>query len=213
MKAEISVIFPHADNAWNNELYELNKQMLKENTRCKYELLTLWNNDRDYVYPAWNALAKLCKADVFVWSNTDVLFAPDWDVNVLKYINQTDYCGIWLVECGSIGVHENNIDRNFGRTAKTFRRAEFEDWVKVEGEKFPETIEKFSWYSPSAFKKDWFLKRGGFPTDEPFPAPNDARFVDKMKEDKCKFLTVKSFAYHLQYARENTGEKEFSETR
>lgn len=204
----VSIVFPHALNPENDKVLALNLQMIKENTTCEYEVLYLANMQRpDLVYPAWNFLIRNAKYSHILWHNTDIVLAPRWNENVLKHQDNGDWIGLELVECGQIGVHPNNIHQDFGITADTFRREDFENWVKTYSEHRLGFRKGFGWYSPSVFKKSWYVSMGGFNTEKPFPHPNDMEFKEKAEKLGQRFIVVNSFAYHFQRAGENLGEK------
>lgn len=203
----ISICFPHVDNPWNTDCLELKKKMLKENTNGEYQLFYMTGTRKEDVYPAWDWLFRRAKYDIILWDNSDITYAKNWDVLIHKYINQTDWLSLRVVECGQIGVAATNIAKNFGITANSFRRQEFEDWCVEDSKSRPEFEHGWSWYSPSAFRKEWYISTGGFDLSLP-PFPND---IDRKWQDKIasqtKFDIVNSYAYHFQYQRENTGEK------
>mgnify|MGYP001566252868 CR=1 FL=1 len=212
----ISLIFPHADNPWNNECLALKRRMLVENTRGPYQLLYVSGSTKEDVYPTWNWLAARAKYDIILWDNSDLVYAPGWDEPIQRHINEADWLCLRSVECGVIGVASSNIDRNFGRTPASFDRPAFEAFCVEDAEARTE-IEPglFGWYSPSAFRRQWFLDQGGFDCDlyPPFPFPVDIKFREKVTARGCRFAIVGSYAYHFQLARENAGERDFSPTR
>lgn len=203
----ISIIIPHAINRENDRVLSLNLKMIKENTDCEHEVLIFADNAgrTDLVYKSLDWMIRQAKYDLVLWGSTDVVLAPKWDEKVLAYKDVADWICLQLVECGQIGVHSNNIENNFGITAKSFKRKEFESWVKDYSLTQPDYREGFCWYSPSVFSKQWYIDNGGFDFTKPFPFNNDSIFIDKVK-DKTKFITVNSYAYHFQRAKENLKE-------
>lgn len=201
----ISLIFPHADNRENNETLSLKRRMLEENTTCPYQLLYLSGAQPQDVYKFWNDGFRMAKFDICIWDNSDIVYADRWNEPILKHINDADWLCFRLVECGAIPVADSNIHRDFGRTAATFDRAGFEAFAAEEAKRHL-SIEhgKFGWYSPSAFRKDWFLASGGFPTEKPFPHDNDREFRERVTKQGCRFaLLPGAVAYHFQFARRN----------
>jgi len=204
----ISIVFPHAINKENNKVLDLKLRMFEENTTCPYEILYLANQKRtDLVYKGWNFLIENAKYDLVLWDNTDIVYSKGWNENVIKSQSKGDWIGLELVECGQIGVHPNNIKKDFGITADTFRREEFEAWSAEYTKDRPTFRDGFCWYSPSVFKKDWFISMGGFNTEIPFPHPNDSLFKEKAEKYGQKFIVANSIAYHFQRAGENQGIK------
>lgn len=182
--------------------------MLKDNTTCEYEILYLANQGRtDLVYKFWDYGIRNAKYDLLLWDNSDILYAPRWNENVIKHQDKGDWIGLELVECGQIPVNENNIHKDFGITAKDFRRVDFENWAADFSASRPEYRTGFCWYSPSVWKKSWYIMMGGFDLSHTFPYPVDVLFKERAEEMGQRFIVVNSIAYHFQRARENMGEK------
>lgn len=195
----ISIVFPHLLNKQNNALLDLNLKMIEENTTCPYQILMVTDNgDKDMVYKGLDWMFRNAKYDLTLWHSTDVVLAPGWNENVLKHIDDADWLGLELAECGQIGVHPNNICIDFGRTADTFKRKDFEGWARTMALGRPTMREGFGWYSPSVWKKEWYVRMGGIDCSKPFPHPNDSEFRQKCEEQHQKFAVVNSFAYHFQ---------------
>lgn len=207
----ISIVFPHANNEENNKVLELKLRLYKKYTTCEYEILYMSNDKRpDLVYPFWDWAIRNAKYDLILWDNTDLLPAPKWNENVLAHKDDADWIGIQLVECGQIGVHSNNIHKNFGITAKEVEDNIdlWEKWVEDESKnKGTKLRDGFCWYSPSVWKKEWYIKMGGFDLSKSFPYPNDSEFREKCEREVTKFIVVNSYFYHLQRAGENLGNK------
>jgi len=203
----ISLILPHKDCPENNAVLELKRRMLHDNTRCDYQLLYVSGTEAKDVYPTWNWLATVAKYDILLWDNSDILYAPGWDVAIRANIDRADWLGLRLIECGAIGVASSNIAADFGRTAASFDRDAFEAFCAHEANRHPEIETGFAWYSPSAFRRQWFIDMGMFPTEPAFPNPNDSIFRERVEAKGCRFAVVNGYAYHLQRARENMGER------
>jgi len=204
----ISIVFPHALNEENNRVLDLKLKMLKDNATYPYEILMLSNMGRlDLVYESWDWMMRRAKHELILWDNTDIVYAPGFMDNIVKHKDDADWIGLELVECGAIGVHPNNIPKDFGRTADTFKRAYFEKWAKGYAEGRPSARPGFCWYSPSVWKKSWYIQMGGFDFSKSFPHPNDSEFREKCEKAGASFIVVNSFAYHFQRAGENQGIK------
>lgn len=213
----ISVLIPHKSNPWNDACLSLTEKMLKENTKGAYELLVEEDTVGGQVYTIWNRLAKAAKYPILVWGNSDVVFAPGWDEPVRQHMSAFDYLGFYLVECGMIGVHPNNIHRDFGSMADSFDREGFEVFARtlvaskpdlVTSDSRPQDHQRhpsFGWYSPSAMPKMYFLDKGGFGESPPFPHAQDSSFMQKCYVSGMRLAKVKTVAYHFQFARENFG--------
>jgi len=195
----LSIVIPHKKTPANDLAMRLNFQMLLENTINSFELII-----NDVVpgdpYVMWNEYAKVAKGRIVVFSNSDVLMAPNWDEFIVKHISENAILTGYLVEAGNIGVNPVNIYKSFGLTPDTFDRAAFEAWAQEYGSTVPEVQEQRAWYMPSAMYRDWFLWTGGFDVEKSFPAPNDIKYFDKCRDDfGTKFVRVRSMAYHFQY--------------
>lgn len=203
----ISIVFPHKPGIEQDKLLELNKEILAQNTHHPYELIYVYGGDRHIVYPAFNFLISQAKYPIVVMANTDVFFEKDWDKLLVKHINEGDWFSFRLIEAGAIG--SDQIVKNFGRTVSEFDIDEFQGFVNEfkETNSLPDITDGFVWYVPCAWKKEYFLKMGGFDTAEPFPTPNDIRFREKCARKGCKFKILNSFATHLQWAKVNRGEE------
>lgn len=199
MEQGISIVFPHILNDENDRVLQLNLKMIKENTTCPYEILYLANTGRmDLVYKGWNFLIENSRYPLCLWHNTDLVLAPGWNENVIKHQDKSPWMCFRLIETGAIGVSESMINKDFGRTAETFRRSEFETFVAQESKKYKEWEYGFIWYCDSVLNRDWFLSMGGFPEDKPFPHPNDIEFRNHVEAGGCKQIIVNSWAYHFQ---------------
>jgi len=204
----ISIIFPHAMNKENDKVLNLKLEMLEAHATHPYELLILSNNGRrtDLVYEGWDWMMRRAKHELILWDNSDIVYGPNFMENVIKHKDDADWLGLELVECGNLVVAQSNMEKDFGRTCETFRRKEFEDWVIEFSKNRPSIREGFCWYSPSVWKKSWYIEMGGFDINPPFPHPNDMHFRNRVTGRGCRFAVVNSFAYHFQRAPQNRGE-------
>jgi hypothetical protein len=200
----ISIVFPHALNKENNAVLDLKLKMLEENATYPYELLIFSNTLRpDLVYDSWDWMMRRAKYDLILWDNTDIVYAPKFMDNIVKHKDDGDWIGLELIECGKLQVAHTNIQKNFGTTANNFDRLGFETWVEEFSKNRPSKRDGFCWYSPSVWKKDWYIQMGGFDLTNKFPYHNDIEFKEKVEKLKTKFIVVNSFAYHFQRNHEN----------
>src|SRR4030065_245347 len=196
MAPTLSIIIPHKRKDLNHQALALNIAMLNDNTHNSYELIIDTECPRD-PYKIWNEVAKTARADILVFSNSDVLMAPFWDVFFVGHMKENAIFTGYLVEPGNVGVAQQNIHKDFGRFPNTFRRQEFEHFAKHV--KVPDIKEERGWYMPCAISKEWFLSTGGFDTTLGFPNPNDILFWNKCIEELgTKLYRCNSFAYHFQ---------------
>lgn len=199
----LSILIPHKHVSHNDDALSVALDCIVRNTRHDYELIVDTTTPGE-PYSLYNALAKKAAGEFVVFSNTDVFFAPDWDVAMLAAANRYAIVTGILVECGAIGVSDRNVNRDFGRRPDTFRRDEFESWCATSDIQ-PTGI---GWYMPCCVHRETFLKMGGFDTSQGgFPIPLDGMFWDKWKSMGLDIQRVRSFAYHLQ----NFSDKERTE--
>jgi hypothetical protein len=204
----ISIVFPHALNKENDAVLQLKLRMIEENATYPYEILMIANNGRkDLVYEGWDWLMRRAKYELILWDNSDIVYGPNFMDNVVKHKDDADWIGLELIECGAIPVAETNMCIDFGRTAENFNREGFENWVNEISKDRPSLREGFCWYSPSVWKKSWYIRMGGFNTAIPFPHTNDIEFRNRCIAAGSTFAVANSFAYHFQRAGENLGEK------
>jgi len=204
----ISIIFPHALNKENNKIVDLKLSMISEYATYPYEILMLCNIGRpDLVYEGWDWMMRKAKYDLLLWDNSDIVYGPKFMDNIVLHQDDADWLGLELVECGAIEVASSNIHKNFGLTADSFDKKSFEEWVIEYSLNRPSIRPGFCWYSPSVWKKTWYINIGGFNTDRFFPYHNDLDFKNKCIEQNCSFAVVNSFAYHFQRAHENLNYK------
>lgn len=192
----ISILIPHKSTSLNDICLELNKQMLKDNTRSEYELIIM--DEAEDPYTLWNRYANKTKYELLIFSNSDVLMAPDWDVNLVKHADNSSIITGYLVECGAIGVASQNILHNFGKNPSKFDRAGFEAFCKTESQKCSEIKFERGWYMPCLMTKEFFTKMGYFPREKPFPNPNDILFWEHCLKQGAQLKRANSFAYHFQ---------------
>ena len=205
----ISIVFPHAMNPENDAVLKLKFETIKDNATYPYEILMLSNTGRpDLVYDAWDWMMRRAKYELILWDNSDIVYAPRFMDNVVKHKDDVDWIGLELVECGAMPVASTNICMDFGKTARTFNRPGFEHWVAIRSEGRPSLRPGFCWYSPSAWKREWYVAMGGFDLSKPFPHPNDMEFRLKCEASGTRFAVANSFAYHFQRAQENRQEVE-----
>ena len=196
MAPRLSIIIPHKSTILNDEAMHLNIQMLFDNTVMPYELIIDTETPKD-PYMIWNEASKHARGEYLVFSNSDVLMGPDWDVYMVTGCEYNSIVTGYLVEPGNIGVASVNIHKDFGRSPQSFKRGEFERFAA--NERVLSLKEERGWYMPCCVRKDWFLSTGGFPTDIPFPNPNDIIFWERcIEEYGTKLLRANSFAYHFQ---------------
>lgn len=187
----LSIVVPYLSNSPCIELF---KQVIKENTYSKYELIELI--DETDVYYAFNEGVKKSTGDVVVLINDDMFMSKNWDILYVKYAKGKTLVTGYLVEPGVIQVSDRNIQGDFGKNPNTYNRRGFEAWAKSQVDEIPEVINGKGWYMPIAIEKKYFID---YPNDIKYPHPNDVTLIDEiMPRQGYNFLKVNSFCYHLQ---------------
>jgi hypothetical protein len=169
--------------------------MFRENTTSQdYEVIVVRGFNDPYVF--WNLYSDYARSEVLVFFNNDMLPAPGWDELMLKHVDDNSLVMGYLVEPGVISPASQNIHKDFGRKPETFQRKSFEDFcANTQAE---EAKSELGWYMPVMLTKSFFIRMGRYPTDQPFPHPNDVAFWDRCVGQGAKLVRVRSFAYHFQ---------------
>ena len=207
MKPLVSVLIPHLREPENDKALKTCLETLVDNTDVDYEIMVSAVEARRCLYAVCNEMATRAQADYIVFHNSDVFMAPGWAEPMLAAAAPDTIVAGVIVECGAIGVASDNVHKNFGMRPDTFRRAEFEKWVREVGHVPPTE----GWYFPSLHHRETFLKVGGFDlTKGHFPTePLDIIYWDAWRKSGRKVVRVPSFCYHLQhYSAKSEQEKE-----
>lgn len=199
MAPRFSIIIPHKSTFQNDRALSLNLDMLVKNTRDNnFEIIIDTTYPKD-PYKIWNEASRNARANVLVFSNSDVLMGPDWDDGLVDYAQPNSIVTGYLIEPGNVGVAVENIQCDFGRTPDSFDRVGFEGFARQLYRQKPVCAEQRGWYMPCAVDRDWFLSTGGFDTTLGFPNPNDILFWERcIHELGTKLLRTNSIAYHFQ---------------
>jgi predicted SAM-dependent methyltransferase len=101
-----------------------------------------------------------------------------------------------LCEPGYVEVNRKNIEMNFGKTWDKFEESNFEEFNKFYTSDKPDVEVGLGWYMPVLFPKKMFIDEGMYPTDPPFPHPNDIIFFEKLQN--YHFYKIGRLVYHFQ---------------
>jgi hypothetical protein len=191
-----SILIPHKSTPHNDLALTLNLTMLDENsTQVPEDVRVMTENEDPYML--WNRYGEQARSEALVFSNSDVLMAPGWDIMV-KHVDDNSIVTGYLIEPGVIGVAACNIHKDFGKAPDKFHRRAFESFCATYGAGVPEVVEERAWYMPCVMTKAFFLRMGKFPCDNAFPHPNDILFWNSCVERGARLLRARSFAYHFQ---------------
>ena len=192
---DLSIIIPHKPGPNNNKALKLAMDSIMAYTKYSYELILDMTVPGD-PYTIWNETAKQARGKTLIFSNSDVVFAPEWDCMVPYTVPNVIVTG-YVVEPGNIGVAPVNIPANFGKHPDEFNEGEFHSYIEKHNP--PEIDYRRAWYMPCAMDRDWFLSTGGFPHDLGFPEPNDIKFWNYCEDELgTSFVRVRSYSYHFQ---------------
>lgn len=200
--SQYTVIFPHLSSEINDECLELNLKMLKDNAAYDSDLTIITDTPEKRIdpYQAWNDAIPQAGTDYVLLTNTDMLMAPGFDRDLLKYRTPNAILTGRVVEPGVIGVAEENIRQDFGRCPRCFDRKKFERYAHGVQRLVPASQSGRGWVMPCLIHKDLFVRAGKFPTDQPFMhAPMDLKFYDRLNEMGVELIQVGSLiCYHFQ---------------
>lgn len=192
----LSILIPHKSTPLNDQALELMLRMIRENTQeADREVIVVENHGDPYRF--WNRYAEAAKHDALLFTCSDMPPAFGWDVLMKRHLDDNSIVTGHLVEPGVIGVAQENIQVDFGRTPGAFRREEFQRYVERRQD-IPEVRDGRGWYMPVLWTKALFLGMGKYPQERPFPAPNDIDFFNRCVERGAQLKQVRSFAYHFQ---------------
>lgn len=190
----LSIIIPHKHQPANDKALSIALSCIVDNTRSDYELLIDTTTPGD-PYVLMNDMAKRASGEWVVFGNSDLFVAPDWDTDLLQRADRDTMVSLTLVEPGAIGVHEENIHRDFGMTPQTFQREAFEAYAATS----PELPAGNGFYFYALRHRLTFLERGGFDTSLGlFPTPVDIAYHEAWLRDGKQIVRGAGLAYHLQ---------------
>lgn len=192
---DISILIPHKPGPSNDKALRLALSSIVDCTQKTYEIVVDRTVPGD-PYAIWNEMVESAGGKTLIFTNSDVVFAPGWDVMADHAAPNVIVTG-YIVEPGNIGVAPVNIAKDFGKHPDTYRESDFRSFVSKH--KAPDIKEEKGWYMPCAMDAEWFRSTKKFPTEEAFPNPNDILFWNYCEHDLgTKFLRAKSYSYHFQ---------------
>jgi hypothetical protein len=193
----LTIILPHLRNPGNDRSLAIALDCIFANTRNDFDLLVA--TEKRPLAGLVNEMIASARTDCVVYTASDTFFARGWDEPMLALWNADTLVTNVLVEPGAIGMHPDNVHKDFGRKPETFRRADFEAWVASGDAPVPNN---FGWYAPFMISRAAFLEQGGYLTDltqdhRGFTAADQLLFADWQARGK-RIMRARSYAYHLQ---------------
>ena len=110
-------------------------------------------------YQTLNYGASIAKGEYLVLCETDVVFAPDWDVNIMKHIDHRKMMSpVWVEWHNTGNWFGAEPDEDDIKYTKDFRMNDFIDWCKAHSQ---DGIKKGTCSHPIVISKELFDKCGG----------------------------------------------------
>jgi hypothetical protein len=150
------------------------------------------------VYGSYNYGVKKAKGKIVCLTNDDMVMCPHWDTFATASLEEDMLMTGVLVEPGVVKVSPLNIAFDLGRIPAEFQAEKFR---KIASERREEKVETdgHGWYMPVLFYRQTFLDEGCYPTEPPFPAPNDIVFFKAWVNGGKRVVQCKDlWAYHFQ---------------
>lgn len=195
----ITILIPHLRNPGNDRALSIAVDMLMANTVNVFTLMieAVFNGS---LYETVNEMVKAVTSEVFVYWSSDMFPAPDWDSPMVKLYTPDTIVTNVLVEPGAIGMHGNNVHKDFGRKPETFRRADFEAYATSEEAHY--NPENHGWFAPYLMSREGFIEVGGLQSGLPgdhhgFTGADELLFA-RWQERGGQIRRARSFTYHLQ---------------
>jgi hypothetical protein len=201
-----------------NDAYPEVLDYLKKNTHIKYYV---HNNTEDQkkewyinnVYRAWNTAAKKANGEYIVFLNSDFAFSPNWDLNLIKRISNSNCVSSRLVERGILRSGTYGIEKNFGNSYNDYNEESFINYVESIKE---DKAYNGGLYMPFLINKQHLELVGYYPEGnirkdssnifKPIIAKKgenlvsgDAVLIEKLKRNNINHITsFDSIIYHFQ---------------
>jgi len=205
----LTIVFPSKDK----DATKFCIRNLVANSSYVSEIIVLWNGaetpyiDSDSpvvirlletrgmeVYSMFNLGAQLAENELVLFINDDMHFPSKWDAFIGEVDEIPTPLTFTVVEPGIVDVSPKNIEKDFGRTLESFDKEAFEEFARE-----PFTINRgLGWYMPVLFDKSTFRNYGMYPTNPPFPFPNDIVYFDYLMQNGVVFYKSSQKIYHFQ---------------
>lgn len=193
---------------WNgsDEEYQILCAWIQDNNYLKAQVVLL----RDDVYRMYNHGVEIAKYDLCLLINDDMYVPPSWDTPLMDIIVEQikfeeSVVTVQLVESGYVDVNSKNIQCDFGKEWENFDIVDFNQYNLKFSDDHSAFVSEFGWYMPIFVHRKWFKEFGKYPTNEPFPYPNDIEFFSNILfSGQIQPLKINSLVYHFQRLSQRT---------
>lgn len=196
MTNAFTVILPHKRNPGNDAALRICLDCLFANTVNDFHLLMDVAADKP-LYERIHNLVMQATTECVVYTCSDTFHAPGWDVPMLAAFQPNRLVFGVVVEPGMIGVHEGNLQGEFGRRPEQYNRSGFEAWAAGH----PTPPAGYGFPAPMMFGKTLYLQYD-YPFEQALTAefyPRDDVIIDRMiAANAVERARVNSYFYHLQ---------------
>ena len=153
-----------------NDAYPEVLNYLNENTHIKHYIHENTEEQKkdwyiNNVYRAWNKGGKLANGDYIIFLNSDMAFSKDWNIELIKNIDNTKCINSRLIERGPpnglptmVGGH--GIEKSFGDNYDNYDE---ENFIQFSNSIKKNEIIKNGLYMPMIIKKEHLEKIGYYP--------------------------------------------------
>ena len=201
-----------------NDAYPEVLDYLNQNPHIKHYIHNNTENQKkewyiNNVYRAWNTAAKNANGDYVVFLNSDFAFSPNWEVNLIKRIDDNNCVCSRLVERGILRSGTYGIEKNFGNNYSDYNEEMF---IKYVDEIKEDKVCNGGLYMPLLIKKT-HLEMVGYYTEGNIRADSldifnptiakkgesvisgDVVLMEKLKRFNIRHVTsFDSIVYHFQ---------------
>ena len=196
---DFTIILPHLRNPGNDRALSIAIDMLMANTTNDFTLLIEAVRGGS-LYDTVNAMVRATTTEAFVYWSSDMFPAVGWDEPMIALYTPDTIVTNVLVEPGAIGMHGNNVHKDFGRTPERFRRADFEAYATSPDAHY--NPDNHGWFAPYLMSREGFLEVGGLQSGLPgdhhgFSGADELMFAEWQAAGKS-IKRARSFVFHLQ---------------
>lgn len=162
------------------------------------------------VYGAYNFGVSSASGEIVVMLNSDMVPSPGWLKLMMDEFQPSDLLSPWLVEPfhPKYGVFPGAIEANFGRSPRSFRTSDWNDFCHGKAASLPK--DSSPPFMPVMVNKSDFLSLGGFPLGNVLVngecVPSDKHYFEALcaKGMQHKFSSSPIYFYHFKEGEKRT---------